>query len=79
MERDAAVRLVRALVARRLGQSDSIADVAIRNIVAQAGFGTSLLKAVCEDVRFSFASSGLICEIDLPHHGQGHDSRSAVF
>jgi hypothetical protein len=37
MERDAAIRLVRALVARGVGQSDSMANVAIRNIAAQAG------------------------------------------
>jgi hypothetical protein len=37
MQRDAAIRLVKALVARRLGQSDSMADVAIRDIAVQAG------------------------------------------
>jgi len=37
MKRDAAIRLVRALVARGVGQSDSMANVAIRNIAAEAG------------------------------------------
>ena len=37
MERDAAIRLMRALVARGLGQSDSMANVAIRSIAVQAG------------------------------------------
>jgi hypothetical protein len=46
MNRDAATRLVRALVARRLGQSDSIADAAIRDIAVQAGLGDQLDGAV---------------------------------
>ena len=37
LKRDAAIRLVRALVARGVGQSDSMANVAIRNIAAEAG------------------------------------------
>jgi hypothetical protein len=44
MQRDAAIRLVTALVARRLGQSDSMADVAIRNIAAQAGLADQLTQ-----------------------------------
>jgi two-component sensor histidine kinase len=30
------------------------------------GFGSSLLKAMCADVRLDFAQAGLACEIDMP-------------
>lgn len=46
MERDAAIRLVRALVAQRLGHSDSLADLAIRNIAVQAGLGDQFDSAL---------------------------------
>jgi hypothetical protein len=46
MQQDAAIRLVRALVARRLGQSDSIADVAIRDIAVQAGLADQFDSAL---------------------------------
>jgi two-component sensor histidine kinase/FixJ family two-component response regulator len=30
------------------------------------GFGTSLLRAVCADIRFDYAAGGLSCEIEVP-------------
>jgi hypothetical protein len=46
MQRDAAIHLVKALVARRLGQSDSMADVAIRDIAVQAGLADQFDSAL---------------------------------
>ena len=46
MERDAAIRLVRALVARDLGQSDSMANVAIRSIAVQVGLDDQFDRAL---------------------------------